>query len=44
MQPLDNERLEQSNVRRCKSTCRLELEFGVGTADSAVGFNWTLDR
>jgi len=29
---------------RCKSTCLSDIDTGVGTGDSVINLNWTLDR
>jgi len=45
MQSLDDQRVFRINkVRRCKSTRRIEIDIGFGTADGTVDFNSTLDR
>jgi len=45
MQPLDDKgEIRTNEVRFCKSTCRIAMDVGIGIADSAVDFNWTLDR
>ena len=44
MQPLhDLNDVGINKIRCCKLTCRFEIDIGVGTADSIVDFNSTLD-
>ena len=37
-------KIRTNKLRRCKSTCRVEIDIGVGTAHSAVEFksSWEL--
>lgn len=36
--------LTKTNIKRCKITCRFELDSGLGTTGSAVEFNSTRDQ
>jgi hypothetical protein len=37
------QKLMKTNIKRCKTTCRFELDIGPGARESAVEFDSTLD-